>query len=790
MNENKKSPEESSSISDENLPGILSILPVLDMTLFPRMVLPLLVWQEESKRLVDDAMGKDRVIGLIVSKKKKSDGLYKAEDMYNVGTSAMILKMAQSDEKGIQILVQGLSRFEVIKYIQTEPYLRAEIKPVSNTVEKDMEIDALTNNLVGMFKSVLDLSPYLPKELGALVKSIDEPGILADLIASSLNLSKEEKQSTLETYDVKKRLKNVHGLINRELQILKLGQKIQSQVKQDIDKSQREYYLRQQLKTIKEELGEKDEKSVEVEEYRAKIEKKGLPEEAKKEAERELNRLARMHPSSSEYTVASTYIDWLTTLPWNESTKDNLNIPKAQKVLNDDHFGLQKVKKRVLEYLAVRKLKPDTKGPILCFAGPPGTGKTSLGRSIARALGRKFVRISLGGVRDEAEIRGHRRTYVGALPGRIIQGIRRAGSNNPLFMLDEIDKVGSDFRGDPSSALLEVLDPEQNFSFSDHYLDVSFDLSKVMFITTANLLDTIPPALRDRMEVLELLGYTDDEKVKIAKRFLIKRQIEAHGLTKDLIRFSAPAIKNIISGYTREAGLRNLEREIASVCRGVARKVAEGKKELTHIKVNDIHKFIGPVRFFSETGIRTATPGVVTGMAWTPAGGELLFIEATEMKGKHGLTLTGQLGDVMKESATAALSYIRSNAKALGVQEDFFASHDIHIHVPAGAIPKDGPSAGVAMLTALMSMLKQKPVIADMAMTGEITLRGQVLPVGGIKEKVLAAHRRGIKQVIIPKWNKKDLEDVPRDVVKSLRFHFVDKMDTVVKLALGTVSVK
>lgn len=428
MNENKKSPEESSSISDENLPGILSILPVLDMTLFPRMVLPLLVWQEESKRLVDDAMGKDRVIGLIVSKKKKSDGPYKAEDMYNVGTSAMILKMAQSDEKGIQILVQGLSRFEVIKYTQTEPYLRAEIKPVSNTVEKDMEIDALTNNLVGMFKSVLDLSPYLPKELGALVKSIDEPGILADLIASSLNLSKEEKQSILETYDVKKRLKNVHGLINRELQILKLGQKIQSQVKQDIDKSQREYYLRQQLKTIKEELGEKDEKSVEVEEYRAKIEKKGLPEEAKKEAERELNRLAKMHPSSSEYTVASTYIDWLTTLPWNESTKDNLNIPKAQKVLNDDHFGLQKVKKRVLEYLAVRKLKPDTKGPILCFAGPPGTGKTSLGRSIARALGRKFVRISLGGVRDEAEIRGHRRTYVGALPGRIIQGrIERMG---------------------------------------------------------------------------------------------------------------------------------------------------------------------------------------------------------------------------------------------------------------------------------------------------------------------------------------------------------------------------
>jgi ATP-dependent Lon protease len=785
MHENEKRPESHPVDSTDltNLPEILPILPVLDMTLFPRMVLPLLVWQEESKQLVDDAMGKDRIIGLIVSKKKEATGAHGAEDLYRVGTAAMILKMAQSDEKGIQILVQGLSRFKIIEYIEKKPYLRAKIKPLTDTGVRDLEVEALMNNLVGLFKKVLELSPYLPKELGALVKSIEEPGILADLIASSLNLSKEEKQSILETIDVKKRLQGVNNLINRELQVLKLGQKIQSQVKQDIDKSQREYYLRQQLKAIKEELGEKDEQSVEIEEYHTKIEGKGLPEEAKKEAERELARLARMHPSSSEYTVAATYLDWLTALPWNESTKDNLDVKKARKVLDEDHYGLEKVKKRILEYLAVRKLKRDTKGPILCFVGPPGTGKTSLGRSIARALGRKFHRVSLGGIRDEAEIRGHRRTYVGALPGRIIQGIRRAGSNNPLFMLDEIDKVGADFRGDPSSALLEVLDPEQSFSFSDHYLDVAFDLSKVMFITTANILDTIPPALKDRMEVLELPGYSDEEKVKIARRFLIPRQRDAHGLTSDLIKFTIPAIKAIISGYTREAGLRNLEREIASICRGVARQVAEGKKEQAHVKARGIQKFLGPVRFYSEAKMRISAPGIVTGLAWTPAGGDLLFVEATKMNGKQGLTLTGQLGDVMKESATAALSYIRSNAKALGVPEAFFAKHDIHIHVPAGSIPKDGPSAGVAMLIALVSMLRQKPIAKDLAMTGEITLRGQVLPVGGVKEKVLAAHRGGIKTVIMPKWNKKDLEDIPKNVRKNIHFHFVDKMEDVIKAA-------
>jgi ATP-dependent Lon protease len=607
---------------------------------------------------------------------------------------------------------------------------------------------------------------------------------MADMIASTINSTPVEKQKILETVDVKERLKEVTRLVNHQRDILELGSKIQNQVKGDMDKSQREYYLRQQLKAIKEELGEKDEAGVEIDEYRAKIEEKNLPDEARKEAERELDRLSRMHPSSAEYTVASTYLDWITALPWHDRTPDNLDIKKARKILDDDHFGLEKPKRRIIEYLAVRKLKPESKGPILCFAGPPGTGKTSLGQSIARALGRKFHRISLGGVRDEAEIRGHRRTYVGALPGRIIQGLRRAESNNPVFMLDEIDKVGSDFRGDPSSALLEVLDPEQNFSFSDHYLDVPFDLSNVMFITTANVLDTIPPALRDRMEVLMLRGYTLDEKLKIANRFLIPRQREAHGLNAKQISFTNGAVKHIITGYTREAGLRNLEREIANICRGVATKIVQDKVKSVNVNVADLHGYLGPVRLTSETKMRITTPGVATGLAWTPTGGELLFIEATAMKGKKGLTLTGQLGDVMKESATAALSFARANASSLGIDEDFFDTHDIHIHVPAGAIPKDGPSAGVTMLSALTSLLTGTRIRKDLAMTGEITLRGQVLPVGGVKEKVLAAHRAGIKTIILPEWNKKDLEDIPKKVEKDIRFHFVDKMLDVIALAL------
>jgi ATP-dependent Lon protease len=658
------------------------------------------------------------------------------------------------------------------------------IKDEDKEDKKDKEITALTSNMISQFTRIAELSPGLPPEIVTMAKSIQEPGILADMVASTINSSLEEKQGVLEIFDVKKRLKEVTRLITYQLEILELGNKIQSQVKGDMDKRQREYYLREQLKKIKEELGEKDEASVEIEDYRAKIEEKNLPEEARKEAERELDRLSRMHPSSAEYTVASTYLDWLTTLPWNESTQDNLDIKMAKKVLDDDHYGLKKPKKRVIEYLAVRKLKPESKGPILCFAGPPGTGKTSLGNSIARALGRKFVRISLGGVRDEAEIRGHRRTYVGALPGRIIQGIRRSGSNNPVFMLDEIDKVGSDFRGDPSSALLEVLDPEQNFSFSDHYLDVPFDLSKVMFITTANILDTIPPALRDRMEVLKLLGYTLDEKIKIASRYLIPRQRDAHGLKSNQISFTKGALKQIITGYTREAGLRNLEREIANVCRGVAANIAEGEIMSAKIRIDDIPKYLGPIRIISDVKSRISTPGIALGLAWTPTGGELLFIEATAMKGKKGLTLTGQLGDVMKESATAALSFIRANATSLKIDEDFFETSDIHLHIPAGAIPKDGPSAGVTMLTALVSLLTQKTIRKDLAMTGEITLRGQVLPVGGIKEKVLGAHHAGIKTLILPKQNEKDLEGISEKVKKEIDFHFVNKMMDVLKIAL------
>ncbi len=772
-------------INSEKIPELLPILPLFDAALFPKMVLPLVVMQGESVRLIDEAMAQNRIIGLVVSKKPIEENKPDRSDLASIGTSALILKMAKTQDNRTQLLVQGLHRFKIKSWESSRPYLRARIQVLEEDETKGKETEALMSNLMGQFNRIVELSPGLPPEIGQMAKSIPEPGTLADMVASTINATPLEKQKVLETQNVKERLKEVTRLVNHQLSVLELGNKIQSQVKGDMDKSQKEYYLRQQLKAIKEELGEQDETQVEIEEYRAKIGEKNLPPEAHKEAERELDRLARMHPSSAEYTVASTYLDWITALPWHDSTSDNVDIKKAQKILDEDHYGLEKPKKRIIEYLAVRKLKPESKGPILCFAGPPGTGKTSLGQSIARALGRKFHRISLGGVRDEAEIRGHRRTYVGALPGRIIQGLRRAESNNPVFMLDEIDKVGSDFRGDPSSALLEVLDPEQNFSFSDHYLDVPFDLSKVMFITTANILDTIPPALRDRMEVLMLHGYTLDEKLKIAKRYLIPRQRDEHGLNAKQIKFSQGALKQIISGYTREAGLRNLEREIANVCRGVASKIATGKAKTVTINLDDIHGYLGPIRFTSETKSRVSTPGVVTGLAWTPTGGELLFIEATAMKGKKGLTLTGQLGDVMKESATAALSFIRSNAKSLDIDEDFFDTHDLHIHVPAGAIPKDGPSAGVTMLTALTSLLTGKTINKDLAMTGEITLRGQVLPIGGIKEKVLAAHRAGIKEIILPEWNQKDLEDVPAKVKKEIRFHFVDKMKDVLELALN-----
>ncbi len=767
-----------------SLPEVLPILPLFDAVLFPKMVLPLMVMQGESVKVVDEAMAKDRIIGLVVSKdREQKSGLVK-ENLSGVGTSALILKMAKTQDERTQLLVQGLSRFRILGFAEKKEFIQARVGAIPEVVRKDKETEALTANIVSQFSRIVELSPGLPPEIAQMARSIQEPGTLADMVASTINASLEEKQSILEMDNVKQRLTAVTRLVNHQAEILELGSKIQNQVKGDMEKSQRDYYLRQQLKAIREELGDKDESSVEIEELRAKIAAKNLPEEAAREAERELNRLSRMHPSSAEYTVASTYLDWLTALPWHDTTPDRLDIAKARKILDDDHYGLEKPKRRIVEYLAVRKLKPESKGPILCFAGPPGTGKTSLGQSIAKALGRKFHRISLGGVRDEAEIRGHRRTYVGAMPGRIIQGLRRAGTHNPVFMLDEIDKVGSDFRGDPSSALLEVLDPEQNFSFSDHYLDVPFDLSKVMFITTANVLDTIPPALRDRMEVLNLVGYTLDEKVKIAHRFLIPRQREEHGLAARQIAITAGAVKQIITGYTREAGLRNLEREIAAICRGAASKIAQGRAKTVKVGLNDLHGYLGPLRFAQETKARVTTPGVATGLAWTPSGGELLFIEATAMKGKKGLTLTGQLGDVMKESASAALSFIRANAAALAIDEDFFEKHDIHIHVPAGAIPKDGPSAGVTMLTALTSLFTNRPVRKDTAMTGEITLRGQVLPVGGVKDKVLAAHRAGIQRVILPEWNRKDVEDIPKNVKKQIRFQFVDKMLEVLAAAL------
>ena len=773
----------SSEMTAEKIPEVIPILPLFDAALYPKMVLPLVVMQPESIQLVDQAMSGNRLIGLVIAKKPVEGNVDMREHLNVIGTVALILKMAKTEDSKLQLLAQGLGRFRIKEYTQVKPYLKARVEHIQEIEIKDKEVEALMSNMIGQFSRVAELSPGLPQEIVAMAKSIQDPGILADMISSTINSSIEEKQQILETIDVKKRLKLVTRLLNYQLEILELGNKIQSQVKGDMDKRQREYYLREQLKAIKEELGEKDEAAVEIEDYKAKIEKMDLPEEARKEADRELSRLSRMHPSSAEYTVASTYLDWLTALPWHESTQDTLDIAKARKILDQDHFGLDKAKQRILEYLAVRKLKPESKGPILCFVGPPGTGKTSLGRSIANALDRKFFRISLGGVRDEAEIRGHRRTYVGALPGRIIQGIRRAGSNNPVFMLDEIDKVGSDFRGDPSSALLEVLDPEQNYSFSDHYLDVPFDLSKVMFITTGNILDTIPPALLDRMEVLKLLGYTLEEKLKIANRYLIPRQRDAHGLKAGQIKFTNGAIKHIIAGYTREAGLRNLEREIANICRGVAAGIAEKKVKSVTIKVENVSNYLGTERVTHEVKARTSIPGVATGLAWTQTGGELLFVEATSMRGGKGLTLTGQLGDVMKESATAALSFVRSNAVSIGIPDDYFEKHDIHIHVPAGAIPKDGPSAGVTMLTALASLLTNKTIKNDLAMTGEITLRGQVLPVGGIKEKVLAAHRAGIKTIILPKLNEKDLDDIPKEIQKKIEFKPVEKMQDVLNIA-------
>ncbi len=781
--ETEATPKDLPEALNVRIPQVFPVLPLRNTVIFPGQILPLSVGREKSVRIVEEAMRGNKLIVLVAQKDPKTDDPT-PEDLYRWGAIGLIVKVFKMPDGTQSVMVQGLVRAQLIEYTQTDPYLRALVQPHADTHIEGVEVEALVVNLKGLFQKVAELAPYLSPEHAILVANTEDPGRLADVVTWNLNIPTAEKQSVLEIVDVRERLERVTVLLTKELQILELSSKIQSEVQGEISKSQREYYLREQLKAIKRELGEEDERTAEINELRKRIEEAKMPDEARDVALKELDRLSKMPPAAAEYTVSRTYLDWLIELPWNEYTEDNLDVSAAEKVLDEDHYDLEKVKKRILEYLAVRKLKNDMRGPILCFVGPPGVGKTSLGKSIARALGRKFVRMSLGGVRDEAEIRGHRRTYIGALPGRILQGIKKAGSSNPVFMLDEIDKVGMDFRGDPSAALLEVLDPEQNYSFSDHYLEVPYDLSKVMFIATANLADPILPALRDRMEILELPGYTDEEKLHIAQKFLIPRQLEEHGLTAEQLRFEPEAIHHIIRSYTREAGVRNLEREIASVCRGVAREIVEGKITSKVVTKDDVFTYLGSIKYFSEVAERTSRPGVATGLAWTPSGGDILFIEATSMQGKGSLILTGQLGDVMKESAQIALSYVRSKAEELKIPREFFEKTDIHVHVPAGAIPKDGPSAGVAIMTALVSLLTKQLVRPDVAMTGEITLRGLVLPVGGIKEKVLAAHRAGIKHVIIPEKNEKDLEEIPTHVREALEFHFVKEVDEVIKIAL------
>jgi ATP-dependent Lon protease len=767
------------------IPAELPILPLRGTVAYPDLVMPLIVGREKSIRLIDEAMNNDKMIAIITQKNPDVEDP-DIEDLYTVGTVASIMKMVKMVDGSQRVVIQGICRFKLIEFSQKEPHLRANIMPIFEDYQKDIEIDAMYLNLKNMYRKAIEMAPYLSSELAQIATKVENPGNLADLIASTINIAVTEKQEILEKIDLKERLKKTTIYLNREVETLELSSKIQSHVKEGIDKTQREYYLREQLKAIQKELGETDDRLNEIDEIRKKVLEAKMPEDVQKVAEKELERLSRMSSMSAEYTVSRTYLDWLTDIPWSKATEDNLDIDSANQILNEDHYDLEKVKKRILEYLAVRKLKADMKGPILCFVGPPGVGKTSLGKSIARALGRKFMRMSLGGIRDEAEIRGHRRTYVGALPGRIIQGIKKSGSNNPIFMLDEVDKIGTDFRGDPSSALLEVLDPEQNFSFSDHYLEVPFDLSKVMFIATANMLDPIPPALKDRMEVLELPGYTEEEKVMIARQFLIPKERFEHGLTEDHIVFEDEAIHLIIRSYTRESGVRNLEREIAAVCRAVAKDVAMGKTDRQTVTAESIHGYLGAIKHFSEVAERTKYSGVATGLAWTPTGGEILFIESTKMRGKGGLSLTGQLGDVMKESAQAALSYIRSKASDFDIPEDFFEKTDLHVHVPQGAIPKDGPSAGVTMLVSLVSLITDRPVRNDVAMTGEITLRGLVLPVGGIKQKVLAAKRAGIQNIILPKLNEKDLEEVPESIKENMEFIFIEKMDEAIKITLAT----
>ena len=768
------------------IPNTLPLLPVRDIVVFPFMVLPLFVGREMSVKAINEALAGNRMI-LMAAQKVLDIENPEPKDMHSMGTVGMIMRMLKLPDGRIKILVQGLSRARIIDYVQSDPYYQVKIQKIvePKSSQRSLELEASIRTVKERLEKISSFGKLVLPEVLVVIENLDDPGRLSDMIISNLGLKVEEAQEVLEMINPAERLKKVGEILAKELDVLNMQQKIQSEAKGEMDKIQREYFLREQLKAIQKELGDVDERTEEITEFRKRIKEAKMPEKVLKEADKQLKRLEHMHPDSAEASTVRSYMEWLVELPWSKKTKDNLDIAAASKVLNTDHYDLEKVKERILEYLAVRKLKNNKmKGPILCFVGPPGVGKTSLGKSIARALGREFVRISLGGIRDEAEIRGHRRTYVGALPGRIIQGIKQAGRNNPVFMMDEIDKVGADFRGDPSAALLEVLDPEQNNAFSDHYLGVPFDLSNVMFITTANLTDTIIGPLRDRMEIIVLSGYTEDEKLGIARNYLLPRQLAEHGVTKKNVTLTDSAIRVVIQQYTREAGVRNLERELANILRKIARQIAEGKKNLFSVSPSNIHRFLGVPKFLPELEQEKDEVGVSTGLAWTETGGEIIYIEATIMKGKGVLTLTGQLGNVMKESAQAALSYIRSKERTLGIKPDLFYKNDIHIHIPAGAIPKDGPSAGITMATALASAFTQKPVRSDVAMTGEVTLRGRVLPIGGLKEKILAARRSGIKTVIIPKRNEKDLEEVPKHVRRGMIFILAETMDDVLPAAL------
>ncbi len=761
-------------------PATLPVLPLKDTVVFPESVTPLAIGQERSIKLVEDVVSGDRVLALVTVKSPESEqpGW---DDLYEVGTAAVIHKMIKVPDGTLRILVQGVKRIKLDRPVSDDPYLIGEFVELPDELDETPEVEALTRNVQNLFGRVIGLVPYLPEELQIAAANVDDPSALCNLVASTLRLKTEEKQRLLELTDIEARLRNISAILNRELEVFELGSKIQSQVQEEMEKGQREFFLRQQLKAIQDELGENDPEAAEIAELRSTFESMDLPEDVRKVVDRELGRLERLPTAAAEYGVIRTYIDWIASLPWQKTTEDNLDLDNAKQVLDEDHFDLEKVKERILEYLAVSKLKNNTSGPILCFVGPPGVGKTSLGQSISRALGRKFARLSVGGVRDESEIRGHRRTYIGAMPGTIIRHLRDAESMNPVVLIDEIDKMGADFRGDPASAMLEVLDPEQNKNFRDHYLDLPFDLSKTLFICTANTLDTIPAPLLDRMDVIQLSGYTEDEKFGIAKRYLVPKQIEAHGLGDEQVTITDKALRLIIREYTREAGVRNLERRLADVLRKAARQVAEGKQRAKKLRIDEkrVRASLGPRRYEGEVRKRTSEPGVATGLAFTTVGGDILFFEATAYPGKGRLTITGQLGDVMQESAQAALSWVRAHAEKLGLEPDWFREHDIHLHVPAGAVPKDGPSAGITMATAIASLVRNEPVSEDVGMTGEITLTGQVLPIGGIREKTLAAQRAGLKRIIMPRDNEPDLQELPKETKEQMEFVLVDTIDQV-----------